>query len=579
VRSGPPPVSKLFELGIFVEPEMVSLLTVYLLTLDSAKPRANYPHHTIERRGRIVCRAQEGCFKHFQILIMNYVNNDQKINEFHQWFGKYFEAHFSNLASAGADSGVELAAYEETAFVELAGRLADIHPALSCEVGVAETGIYTFYLSPSGAYEVIPLVQRVVELSPAADGYELVAFKPPQVVDTEGVSIRLSNGSVATVNEGEVFFTLFPGPLRVDIIAHFEGVKDDNLFRYGEITDCLIERTLGEFEVMVGVGHVHVGDMESLTDATVSLRGLYGAFTGAKEDTLRFIEAIEQMDSSERYERIVEQYGEVFAPYESAVMHEWDLSVEFWGEFTQEDIETIFKPLLSDMVVDLRQEVSLVGQGCYAVLVGTMVGNDVVRNTQDLLKVAIMNGLLPIGLGIDMVPDGEDARLQAGQYLMVGEIGLSVRYYRLALKLEAEGEENGQLQFLAGIAHQLAGFEEEAKELFDEALSLADSPLLKMDIHQNYGSLLHAKGDHRGALDHMLEALEIDRESGIKLFNVANCYCLLGELDNAVRYLGQAFNSDQRQDILEHVMVDGDFAELRKTAEFKRLLGEVSGCN
>jgi tetratricopeptide (TPR) repeat protein len=77
----------------------------------------------------------------------------------------------------------------------------------------------------------------------------------------------------------------------------------------------------------------------------------------------------------------------------------------------------------------------------------------------------------------------------------------------------------------------------------------------------------------------MLEALEIDRESGIKLFNVANCYCLLGELDNAVRYLGEAFKSDERQDILEHVMVDGDFAELRKTAEFRRLLSEVSGCN
>ncbi len=510
---------------------------------------------------------------------MNDVSSDQKINEFHQWFGRYFEDHFGGLTGSSDDLAVVVATKYETAFVELAGRLADLHPSLSCEVGVGENGGYTFYLSPSGVYEAMPLIQRVVELAPVATGYEIVAFKPPQVVDSDGVSVRLSNGSLTTINEGDVFFTLFPGPLRVDIIAHFDGVKDDDLFWYGEIADCLIQRTLGEFEVMIGVGHVHIGDMESLTDTTVSLRGLSGAFAVAKEDTLRFIEAIGQMDSSERYDRIVEQYGEVFTPFESARMQEWDLSVEFWGEFTQEDIENIFDPLLSDMVVDLRHEVSLVGEGCYAVLVGTMIGDDVVSNTQDLLKVAITNGLLPIGLGIDIVPDGEEARLQAGQYLMLGEVGLAVRYYRLALKLEAEGEENGQLQFLAGIAHQLAGFNEEAKELFDEALSLAESPLLRMDIHQNYGSLLHANGDHRGALNHMLEALEIDRESGLKLFNVANCYCLLGEVDNAVQYLGEALNSDERQEVLEHVLVDGDFAELRKTVEFRRLLDDISGCN
>jgi len=510
---------------------------------------------------------------------MNDVNNDQKINDFHQWFGKFFEDHFGCLTGSGGSLEAMTLNSSETAFVELAGRLADLHPSLSCEVGVTDNGEYTFYLSPSGVYEAMPLVQRVVELAPAVEGYEIVAFKPPHRFDSEGISIRLSNGTVTTINEGEVFFTLFPGPLRVDIIAHFEGVKDDDLFWYGEIADCLIERMLGEGEVMVGVGHVHISDMESLTDSTVSLRGLNGAFAGAKADTLRFIEAIAQMDSSARYERIVEQYGEVFAPFESAGMHEWDLSVELWGDFTQEYIQNIFDPLLIDMVVEIRQEVSLVGEGSYAVLVGTMVGDDVVSNTQDLLKVAISNQLLPIGLGIDIVPDGEEARLQAGQYLMLGEVGLSVRYYRLALKLEAEGEENGQLQFLAGIAHQLAGFEEDAKELFDEALSLADSPLLRMDIHQNYGSLLHANGDHKGALGHMLEALEIDRDSGIKLFNVANCYCLLGDLNNAVHYLGKALSSDERQEVLEHVMVDGDFAELRKTSEFRKLLDVVTGCN
>jgi len=515
----------------------------------------------------------------FRMLIMNDVNNDQKINEFHQWFGRFFEVHFGGLDGSGGGIEVVTSTEGETAFVELADRLADLHHSLSCEVRIAANGAYAFYLSPSGVYDAMPVVQRVVELAPKADGYEILAFKPPHGINSEDVSIRLSNGTVTTINEEDVFFTLFPGPLRVDIIAHFEGVNDDDLFLYGEIADCLIERMLGEFAVMVGVGHVHIGDMESLTDSTVSLRGLNGDFDVAKADTLLFIESIGQMDSSERYDRIIEQYHEVFAPFESARMSEWDLSIEFWGDFAREDIQNIFDPLLIDMVVEIRQEVSLVGQGSYAVLVGTMVGDDVVSNTQDLLKVAISNDLLPIGLGIDIVPDGEEARLQAGQYLMLGEFGLSVRYYRLALKLEAEGEGNGQLQFLAGIAHQLAGFEEDAKELFDEALSLADSPLLRMDIHQNYGSLLHTNGDHRGALAHMLEALDIDRESGIKLFNVANCYCLLGELDRAVHYLGKALDSDERQEVLEHVLEDGDFAELRKTSEFRRLLEAVTGCN
>jgi len=505
------------------------------------------------------------------------VEIDQKITEFHQWFANYFVDYFFSTQGNDTAIGDAIAGSTETAFIELAGRLADLHPALSCEVNIADDGAYRFYLFPSGDFEVMPLVRRVVDLAPSVEGCEIVAFKPPHEINSDAISIRLSNGSVTSVNGGEVFFTLFPGPLRVDIIAHFESVTDDDLFRYGEIADSLIERTLGELEVMIGVGHVHVGDMSSITDTTVSFRGLRGAFAIAKEDTLLFIHAIKKMESEERYARIVEQYDEVFAPFESAKMSEWDLSIEFWGEFTQEDIQNIFNPFLGDMVVELRRETSLVGDGCYAVLVGTMMGNDVVGNTQDLLKIAISKGLLPIGLGIDIVPDGEEARLQAGQYLMVGEVGLAVRYYKLALKLEAEGEETGQLHFLAGIAHQMAGYDEEAQELFDEALKIADSPLLRMDIHQSYGSLLHACSDHKGALYHMLEALDIDGESGIKLFNVANCYCLIGDIEKAIYYLTQALQSEDKHDILDHVMVDIDFSCLRKTPEFKRLLEEVSG--
>jgi tetratricopeptide (TPR) repeat protein len=453
--------------------------------------------------------------------------------------------------------------------------LKDFHPALSCELADQGNDLI-IYLSFGGEFEALSLAEQIVMLAPIMTRCTLELGKPPSDLNDGELKFTMNNGCETVIREGEVFFSLFPGPLRVDVIVHFES-SDQDSYRCSELAEFIIQDLVGEYERIVGVGHIHVCDTSSLTENSVSLRGFVELYNTMKYEVQCYFESILSMDEDSFMTNFSEQYEDVFSPFTEAKISSWDVTLELWGDSVEQDLESLLMSFMSDLVIELREQVSLVGSGVYTVVIGTMSGFNVVEETEDLVRVLVKKGLLPVGLVLDIVPDGDEARLQAGQYLMLGEAGLAVRYYRMALREVAEDDEPGLLQFLAAMAHFMVGFDEDAARLFEEALLITDSLELRIDILENYAYLLHCCDDHSGALKNMLLLLKIGENSATRLFNVASTYGALGNVEEALEYLRRAWNVDRSYDLLEQMMASESLAEVRRTLEFKRFIQDVSG--
>jgi tetratricopeptide (TPR) repeat protein len=502
------------------------------------------------------------------------VEVEKTVAEFHEWFllnQERIEAEYVRLQTV---EPAELMTNQLIAlFDEIGEQLSVINPDLTCEItSRSASKPYALHISPNGAFELVDLVQQIVSQALPSNKFEFLPFRALWESTASAFAIQFSEDNQVYINPEDVLFTLFPGPLRVDVIVHFEGLPQEEIAHYSEAAMYLLEGILGEFVVMEGVGQVHVGTMESISESTVSIDGLKDSFLQAREDTLVSIKNLLAVNLNERFKQVREQFLDVLTPHLSANLKTWDVTLELWSGTEPTEAYIIFNGYLKDLVVESRQELSLLGEGYYTYMVGTAEGKDVVTDTMELLRIALQEKFLPVGLGVDKTPNGEDARLQAGHYLMLGEGAIAARFYRIATRLGAEGEESGQLQLLAAIAHQIAGEVQEAQTLFEEALELANSDSLKMDIHQNYGSLLHAMDLHEAGLEQMMAALNYDQSSGTKLFNVASSLCILGKIPQALPYLEKAVVTEEGPEILEQIISDEDFALLRKTPEFQSLL-------
>lgn len=269
-------------------------------------------------------------------------------------------------------------------------------------------------------------------------------------------------------------------------------------------------------------------------------------------------------------------FMEVLRPYTFSGENRWEVSLELWTDLSSDVLEAVLAERFSDLFVEANSSVSLLGEGYHCHLLGTFHGFDIVRDTSNLLESLAEERVHPLALAIDVCPNAEEAWLQARYYQDSGFPGLAARYYELAISLGCTSIDSGYLHLLAGLAHKDTGNLEEARSRLMEVDRLTDNCGILAEAFQHLAAVAHEQGDHQGGLINVRKALACDPESGIKSFNVANAYCLLGNDQEALRFLQQAFDSPDRTYLLEHVLNDPDFEQLRMTAEFKLLLENFS---
>ena len=269
-------------------------------------------------------------------------------------------------------------------------------------------------------------------------------------------------------------------------------------------------------------------------------------------------------------------FTDALQPFACSSETSWEVSMELWSNLYSDSLKTILESLLSNVFIEITNSVSLLGEGAHCYFVGTMHGLDVVHDTTLLIESLLRSNIQPLALGIDTIPCAEEARLQASHYYELDEPGLAARYYEMAINGRCTSIDSGHLYLLAGLAHKESGNLSKAKARLEEVESLTDNCSILADSFQHLAAVEHAEGNHNRALQHSSKALACDPESGIKLFNIANAYCLLGRTEMALRYLEEALGSRQKLEVLEHVLVDIDFEELRKTPGFRSILESVS---
>jgi tetratricopeptide (TPR) repeat protein len=269
-------------------------------------------------------------------------------------------------------------------------------------------------------------------------------------------------------------------------------------------------------------------------------------------------------------------FVEVLRPYTFSGDSSWEISLELWTDLFPDDLESVLGERFSDVFVEANSSVSLLGEGYHCYLLGTFHGFDIVRDTSSLLESLAQQRVHPLALAIDFCPNAEEAWLQARCYQDSGHPGLAARYYELAISLGCTSVDSGYLHLLAGLAHKDTGNLQEARSRLVEVERLTDNCSILSEAFQHLAAVEHEEGAHQAGLVQVRKALACDPESGIKRFNVANAYCLLGNYQEALHFLRQAFETSERTYLLEHVLNDADFEHLRMTTGFRLLLETFS---
>ncbi|MEX2244208.1 MAG: hypothetical protein WD716_10225 [Fimbriimonadaceae bacterium] len=158
---------------------------------------------------------------------------DDRIGQFWKWFD-------TNKQRTESDA--------QGMVPEIGRELERIHPDLRHELGIGQP--MEMFISAGGLKEMIPYVERTVELAPSIEGWNVVAFLQPKqdssTVVYEGVTLMRSQVKWTGSKDGDL----------LDVVVFIDGLDDQRRNAYVGAAFVMLDSVIGEYAVMTEVGRI-----------------------------------------------------------------------------------------------------------------------------------------------------------------------------------------------------------------------------------------------------------------------------------------------------------------------------------
>ena len=169
------------------------------------------------------------------------LTTDDRIGQFWKWFD-------TNKQRIEADA--------KGMVPVIATELERVHPDLRHELGIGQP--MEMFVSAGGIREMIPYVERTVELAPSIEGWKVVAFLQPKqdslTVAYEGFTLMRSQVKWTGSKDGDL----------LDVVFFIDGLDEQRRSAYVGATFVMLDSVLGEYAVMTKIGQV---DFRPISDA------------------------------------------------------------------------------------------------------------------------------------------------------------------------------------------------------------------------------------------------------------------------------------------------------------------------
>uniref|UniRef100_UPI00404A52D7 hypothetical protein n=1 Tax=Flavobacterium sp. TaxID=239 RepID=UPI00404A52D7 len=197
-------------------------------------------------------------------MFKNLFKRKTKYQLFWEWFESFEDVMFQNLQENS---------HHKPMFGILGSHLSEVHPQLDFEFGITPNNI-ELVITANGIFDVIPEVQKLVEVAPAFQQWSITAFKQRK----EGDQSKVKYGNLE-IGYDDIYFQYDDADGKLGIQLHIKNFEKTAEFING--TYLLLDALLGEMDVTFKIGFIEweVLDEENKTDLLpfVKLRALIDA--------------------------------------------------------------------------------------------------------------------------------------------------------------------------------------------------------------------------------------------------------------------------------------------------------------